>query len=70
MSTGDSGLRSCVTAASGLSTVWVANTGEERSGDPPWIAAEAIATYLDDVFHELSGPNDIVRPLSVDERNA
>ncbi len=30
---------------------------------PPTFAAEEIATYLDDVFHELSGPGERVEPL-------
>lgn len=30
---------------------------------PPTFAAEEIATYLDDIYHELSGPGQRVEPL-------
>lgn len=30
---------------------------------PPTFAAEEIATYLDDIFHELSGPGQSVELL-------
>ena len=32
---------------------------------PSWVTAAGVAAYLDDLFHELSGPNDLVRELSL-----
>ena len=30
---------------------------------PSWVAPSEMATYLDDLLHELSGPGETVRPL-------
>ena len=31
---------------------------------PAWMSADQIAVYLDDIYHEMGGPGDVVRAVT------